>query len=481
MKQILLYCCLAFLLSPLKAQTLKLDSTVLHITIAIDSTKLTAPWDIEWGFDNRIWMTDAKAIKAWNPTTKSMKTLYQFPRGYGMGLAVPKVLPISGPVYVYVVVDTSAYYAGGNLCRLYRFEYDKASDILVNPTILLAYRHPGEHSSGKVIIGLDGKIWLTTPEYTYTNDTIGANNGRVLRVNPDGSYPTGNYRPDYTYTVGHRNAQGMVQLPDGKIFSSEHSGPTKFDEVNLIKLGGNYGWPAMEGDTNCTTIVKDSCNSVYFKTHHQPPAYVGSLTPAGLDYYNHPAIPEWRNCLVIGTLYQPDSCLAVLQLNTAHDAVLGRRNYLGKAIGAGNFQDTSINNFKRTRDICVAPDGSIYCIVFDREFIYTADSVKNVRTRIVRIKNDAYVPVNNIITVLTQDADLRIYPNPASNKITIELNNNNFKMQHYRILDVQGRLVNEGTLSKNISQINTGNWPAGNYEFIVDGTNTRVNKLVIIR
>jgi aldose sugar dehydrogenase len=44
------------------------------------------------------------------------------------------------------------------------------------------------------------------------------------------------------WTLGHRNVQGLAVRPgSGQVFSVEH-GPTRDDEVNLLRDGGNYGW-----------------------------------------------------------------------------------------------------------------------------------------------------------------------------------------------------------------------------------------------
>ena len=40
----------------------------------------------------------------------------------------------------------------------------------------------------------------------------------------------------------HRNPQGLDFGPDGTLYSSEQ-GPKTDDEVNILKRGGNYGWP----------------------------------------------------------------------------------------------------------------------------------------------------------------------------------------------------------------------------------------------
>jgi hypothetical protein len=50
----------------------------------------------------------------------------------------------------------------------------------------------------------------------------------------------------HIYSYGHRNPQGLVFAPDGRLYESEH-GPNTDDEVNLIRAGGNYGWPHIAG------------------------------------------------------------------------------------------------------------------------------------------------------------------------------------------------------------------------------------------
>ncbi len=43
------------------------------------------------------------------------------------------------------------------------------------------------------------------------------------------------------FTLGHKNPQGLIKFKD-KIIMTEH-GPKGGDELNLLKLGENYGWP----------------------------------------------------------------------------------------------------------------------------------------------------------------------------------------------------------------------------------------------
>ena len=74
--------------------------------------------------------------------------------------------------------------------------------------------------------------------------------GKILRLNLDGSIPPGNPLfsgvRSHIFTRGHRNAQGLVFGPDGKLYADEH-GPKSDDEINIIWAGKNYGWPHVAG------------------------------------------------------------------------------------------------------------------------------------------------------------------------------------------------------------------------------------------
>jgi glucose/arabinose dehydrogenase len=55
-----------------------------------------------------------------------------------------------------------------------------------------------------------------------------------------------NKRQRYVHTYGHRNVQGLAVRADGSLWSVEH-GPDRDDEVNRLKIGGDYGWNPVPG------------------------------------------------------------------------------------------------------------------------------------------------------------------------------------------------------------------------------------------
>ena len=99
------------------------------------------------------------------------------------------------------------------------------------------------HTGGRLIKYKDSSLLLSMPDHAMmedlkkftdmvsSKDTIF---GKVLLIKDNESK---------TFSIGHRNPQGLFY--DDKndlIFETEH-GPTGGDEINLIKENNNYGWP----------------------------------------------------------------------------------------------------------------------------------------------------------------------------------------------------------------------------------------------
>jgi glucose/arabinose dehydrogenase len=136
-----------------------------------------------------------------------------------------------------------AYYTSATDNRVVRFHLGGRVH-----TILKGIRRAGNHDGGRLTFGPDGKLYIGTGDATdgdLSQDTQSLN-GKILRINPDGSIPSDNPFGNAVWSYGHRNVQGLAFDGAGRLWSDEF-GENYRDEVNLITKGTNYGWPAREG------------------------------------------------------------------------------------------------------------------------------------------------------------------------------------------------------------------------------------------
>ena len=137
-----------------------------------------------------------------------------------------------------------AYFTSGRDNRIVRFRLGGR----VRP-VLTGLRRAEVHNGGRLEFGRDGKLYASVGDAgdrSLAQDR-GSLNGKILRLNPDGSAPADNpIRGSRVYSLGHRNVQGLAFDRSGRLWAPEF-GQNSFDEVNLIRGGRNYGWPFVEG------------------------------------------------------------------------------------------------------------------------------------------------------------------------------------------------------------------------------------------
>jgi glucose/arabinose dehydrogenase len=208
------------------------------------------------------------------------------------------------------------------------------------------------HFGGRMAFLPDGTIVLTTGDgfdFRERAQRLDSPLGKVMRISIDGKVPAGNpYASESDaqgaiWSRGHRNPQGLAYDPVRRMLFAHEHGPRGGDEVNVIRRGGNYGWPVV-------TLGMDYSGATISPFRNYPGmidpvvSWVPSIAPSGLAVYRGGMFPEWQGSLLVGALV--DKELRVVKLSPS-----------GEPIG----QERVIRNLgERIRDVRVAPDGAIW-------------------------------------------------------------------------------------------------------------------------
>jgi len=409
--------CLLLSSNATKAQ-LMVGNTTIDTTTIISG--LSTPWEIIYGPDDYIYFTERIGkFNRIDPSTGINKvildytsTVNQYGEGGLLGMVLHPNFPTTSKVYAVYNYFTNSVVKE----RLVSFDYNTAQDTLTNEIILLDLIPGAINHNGSRLLIENGFLFMTTGDAanTSTAQNISSLNGKVLRLNLDGSIPNDNpIANSPLWSWGHRNPQGLF-LANGFLYSSEH-GPNNDDEINIIKKGRNYGWPNVEGFCNTP-------NEQIFCTDSNviEPLFVWTPTVATSDlvYYDHPAIPEFQNSLLLTTL--KDATLHHLPLNATKDGITTDNEYF-------------INFWGRLRDIAIGPNGELYI------------ATNSGSHSIIRIKNPNYT---NITENTFGNEALKVFPIPSSNFITVELNPS-IQFTNYQLYDIKGKLLQEDTINGN--------------------------------
>lgn len=181
--------------------------------------------------------------------------------------------------------------------------------------------------------------------------------GKLLRLTPEGEIPEDNPfagNPEFLpeiWSYGHRTITGMTLHPEtGEIWASE-MGPNGGDEVNIIRQGGNYGWPLISlGRSYQGPWYSESFQ---MKNVIDPEIFwMPSISNTGLTFYTGDDFPFWQGDLFVGGMKK------------------------GEIDGTGELQRIKFNDNmeeirreslladlrQRIRDVKQGPDGMIYLL-----------------------------------------------------------------------------------------------------------------------
>ncbi|MDQ5980995.1 MAG: aldose sugar dehydrogenase [Verrucomicrobiota bacterium] len=354
----LLLACAPLTAAPTPFARLQLGQTTLEVaTVAGD---LVAPFDLAWGPDNHLWLTQLEG-KVWrfNPATGERTLVLDLAdrifhrRSHGLlTLAFHPWFATAPYVYLHYVYQVPTRGAQEVVrSRVVRCRWDGAR--LGEPeTIFDNIPGASYHNGSRLAFGPDGKLYVSTGDAGDTPASLDPArlSGKILRLNPDGTIPADNPNPGSpVWTLGHRNVQGLAFAANGRIYLSDH-GANNDDEINLLEPGRNYGWPTIEGFIDRPHEIAAAKERRFTEPLR---AWTPTIATAGLAYYDHAAIPEWRGHLLLANL--KGRALRVLPLNATGDAITGEHIFLQERLG-------------RIRQVCVSPTGDVYLLTSNTDW-----------------------------------------------------------------------------------------------------------------
>ncbi|MGH1433474.1 MAG: glucose/sorbosone family PQQ-dependent dehydrogenase [Lewinella sp.] len=468
---------------------------------------------------------EAGVVVRINPATAQRDELLQIPEVFSsssqdglLGIALHEGILGDNP---YVYLSYTYLLDGQRQQKIVRYTYTITGDdgALSSPTIILDNLPASyDHNSGRLIFTPDQKLFYSIgdqgnnqnsnycdpilSQVLPTQEEIDQGDwanypGKILRLNTDGSIPDDNPViagvKSHIYTYGHRNPQGMVLASSGQLFSDEH-GPVTDDEVNIIYAGDNYGWPNVAGfqddqaydycnwssATDCESLdFSESCppgvtlqeESSFSATNFREPLFSmfavtddydynnpdcqnawicrPNVAPSSIGIYESEVIPEWANSLLVTSLKR--GRVYRFKLDEAGTAIVG---------------DTTQHFYtqNRYRDIVLDPDGKSFYVITDQGGNTsgpTGLTVTNILQNPGAILKFTY---QDPVSVADQYPSpiLRVWPNPASNIMYLDLKTENKSNLSAKLINPTGQVIREfETLQTGINELNINDLPAG--------------------
>ena len=247
----------------------------------------------------------------------TIEDVLQIGEGGLLGITIHPNFAVNHFVYLYYT------YANNNNQTLNRVARFKFEDNSLSQKTIIVDKIPGAlfHNGGRIKFGPDGFLYITTgdsqnPSLSQDKNSLA---GKILRVKDDG-------KPE-VFSYGHRNPQGITWDASGRLFATEH-GASTMDELNIINIGKNYGWPEIRGDQKRQGL-------------ETPILHSGSDTwaPAGAAYLN-------------GSVF--------------FAGLRGRALYEFSII-SGNIKTHLKGEVGRIREVVVGPDNMLYITTSNRD------------------------------------------------------------------------------------------------------------------
>ncbi len=311
----------------------------------------------------------AKSAPVWLDLTNRVVIDKDFEEGL-LGLAFHPKHETNGKFYVYYSRQ------GPKRAILSEFVAKDGKPDTSSERVLLQIAQPfWNHDSGQMVFGPDGYLYLSTGDGGKGNDPLMTSQnlfsllGKILRIDVDNKsgdlaygIPKDNpftgkpgIRPEI-WTYGMRNPWGLHFDKSGRLWCAD-VGQALWEEINLIKKGGNYGWSYREGahdfalSKNPPLVTKGKDAIKLIDPVHEY-SHADGISITGGVVYEGKAFPALKGSYIYGDW--GSGFMWALKVNDAgrktSNIVLRKRN------AARKIQPTAIT---------IRPDGELWILSWD--------------------------------------------------------------------------------------------------------------------
>jgi len=320
--------------------------TAPRLVATVVRSGLAVPWDLAFAPDGRMFVTERVGnvliYASAEPGAPQLANVFPVPNINATGEAGLMSIELdpgfASNTLLYVCASVTD--GGQWLNQVLRYRMNGNTPVFDGYVIRTGMRANSNHDGCRIRFGPDGKLWVTMGDAGDLANGQNPNvlNGKVLRVNGDGTIPADNpIMPGASgrtavYTMGNRNPQGLTFEPGtDRVIEVEHGDNTD-DEINILRAGANYGYPVCRGPCGDPRFVDPAWTS-------------GNVTLAtsGADFARGVQWGAYDGSLFVAQLKESD-----LRRFTFAGAVATQRDIF--------FDGT----YGRIRTVRQGPDGSLY-------------------------------------------------------------------------------------------------------------------------
>jgi PQQ-dependent dehydrogenase (s-GDH family) len=437
------------------------------------STTITTPWEIIYGSDNFIWITESGGkVSRIDPSNGNKTVIYTAPDYFGgspledsplcpnlkigsgtLGLALHPDFSNPTTAYIYFVYsyNSGTSPSPDTKFRIKRLEWNSSTNTVVSDTNIVNLITTGyDHLGGRLMaikqynlpylfltIGDNGRSEDSSPTCyspqstnpnNFTQD-VTTQNGKIHRFNMDGTVPSDNpIAGNSFYTRGHRNPQGLMYNPNLDIIYDIEHGDNTDDEINILHKGMNYGWKDVRGYHGDNSFPGEA----NFVTNYVPNPLItnDSLVEPLFAWCNTPDTSSvWSNwCTVApsgGAYYGsngiPEWTNSLLVVTLKDGASTDKEVYQFKLQANGELAPSTgtTPNPKKFFGSDQALNGRLRDIAIsnDGQSIYLINN-GGATDKITVYQYDTTTSINNYNSQLK---NVELFPNPTTGKVNIDL------------------------------------------------------------